>query len=78
MKRMAGIGFGTILFLFLIQTSLFAVGNPLKKGEKFPTFKLSVPEDVKHQEYLGIKGSNTFSISDIKAEVVILQVFHSG
>ena len=78
MKKTAVIWVGAILFLFLIQANVFAVGSPIKKGDKFPEFKLPAPKDVKHQEYLGIKGKPTFSVSDIQTEVLIIQIFHSG
>jgi hypothetical protein len=78
MKKTKVIWLGAVLFLFLIQTHVFAVGNPIKKGDAFPEFKLTAPEIPGQQEYLGIKGKNTFSISDIKTEIVILQIFHSG
>lgn len=78
MKKTKVVWLGAIVFLFLIQTNVFAAGKPIKKGEPFPEFKLAVPKDTKQQEYLGINNEGTFNISDIKTTVIIIQLFHSG
>jgi hypothetical protein len=78
MKKAKVILLGTVAFLFLLQTHVFADVKPIKKGDKFPEFKFSAPKDPKEQEYLGITGKDTFTVSDIQTEVVILQMFHSG
>jgi len=77
MKKMKVIWLSAIVFLFLIQTHVFAEGKPIKKGDKFPEFKLSTPKDPNQQEYLGVNGKDTFSVSDIQTEVVVIQVFRS-
>jgi hypothetical protein len=77
MNKMRVIWLGIIVFLFLIQTNVFAEGKPIKKGDKFPEFQLSTPKDPNEQAYLGIKGKDTFSISDIQTEVVIIEIFRT-
>ena len=76
MKKAKVILLATVALLFLLHTQVFAAEKPIKKGDKFPEFKFST-KDTKEQEYLGIKGKDTFTVSDIQTEVLILQVFHS-
>lgn len=64
--------------LFIIPANVCALGNPLKPGDPFPDIKLPVPKDKSLQKYLGVSGEGTFRIQDIQAEVVIIQIFHSG
>ena len=44
-------------------------------GESLPLFKLPIPEDTGAQSYLGLSGTGEFTISQIQAKVVILQIF---
>jgi peroxiredoxin len=44
-------------------------------GESLPSFKLPIPEDAGAQRYLGLSGTGEFTISQIKAKVVIIQIF---
>jgi len=67
-----------VIFLFAIQPNVFAAGKPIQKGEPFPAFKLPMPKDADQKKYLGLSDGESFRIQDIKAEVVIIQIFHSG
>lgn len=78
MKKMRVIWLGVFAFLFLVQTNVFAVEKPLKKGDKFPEFQLSTPKDPNEQAYLGIQGKDTFSVSDIQTNVVVIEIFNWG
>ena len=78
MKRTQILGIFIILLCFLIQANVFAGTKYIKKGDKFPDFKLPVPKDASELKYLGLKGEGTFEVQDIKAKVVLIQVFHSG
>jgi hypothetical protein len=44
-------------------------------GGQLPEFKLPVPKSDEHQEYLGLAGRESFKISEISAEVVIIEIF---
>jgi hypothetical protein len=68
---------GVIVLSFLLQTHVFAAGKPIKKGDKFPEFKLSALEDPNHQTYLGVKGKDTFSVLDIQTQVLVIQIFRT-
>lgn len=69
---------GLSFILLMITVSVYAFGNPIKVGDPFPDIKLPVPQDPSYQKYLGLSGEGTFRIQDIKAEVVIIQIFNSG
>ena len=64
--------------LFLIGANVYASKKPIQKGEPFPEIKLPVPKDPSYQKYLGVSGEGTFRIQDIKTEVVVIHIFHSG
>ena len=40
-----------------------------------PQFNLSVPENPAHQSYLGLIAKDTFTLPQIKAEVLIIEIF---
>ena len=52
-----------------------ADSQPPAVGGKLPEFTLPVPKSDEHQEYLGLAGKESFKISEISAEVVILEIF---
>lgn len=62
--------------LMLTATSSAIAGEEvLTKGAFFPSVKLAVPDDAAHKKYLGLSGSGTFDIPDIKAKIVIVEIF---
>lgn len=72
---------GFLLFLTflaclpLIGYQALAGPKPLAKGGSFPAIHLPVPEDAALRSYLGLASGGTFTVPQIKAEVVIIQVF---
>jgi len=46
-----------------------------QKASQLIGVALSVPKASNHQEYLGVSGSGSFKIPDIKADVVIVEIF---
>jgi hypothetical protein len=61
--------------IFLLTASLATAGSqPPVVGGVLPGFDLTVPKNVEHQKYLGVAGK-TFTIPEIKAEVVIVEIF---
>ena len=61
--------------IFLITVGFSrADSQPPAVGGVLPEFDLSVPKSDEHQKYLGI-GGKTFTIPEIKAEVVIVEIF---
>jgi len=75
MKKTSIVSWGSI-FLLLSIGLLFAGIAPPKEGGVLPEITLSVPEMSTQQDYLGIaKNKKTFRIPEIKAEVVLIEIF---
>ena len=61
--------------IFLLTASFSRAGSqPPAVGGVLPEFDLSVPKNDEHQRYLGVAGK-TFTIPEIKADVVIVEIF---
>lgn len=52
-----------------------AAGQPPPEGGVLPNIELPVPETPQHRQYLGLDQESVFSIPEIKAEVVIIEIF---
>jgi len=52
-----------------------ADSQPPAVGGVLPEFSLSVPKSDEHQQYLGLAGKESFNISEISADVVIIEIF---
>ena len=71
-----------ILFLLLIffacqgpiRSQALAATNPVAEGSELPTIDLVVPQDTAARGYLGLPAGGKFTIPQIKAQVVIIQV----
>ena len=75
MKKVSIANWVFIFLLFSIGV-LFAETTPPKEGGVLPEITLSVPEMSTQQDYLGIaKNKKTFRVPDIKAEVVLIEIF---
>jgi hypothetical protein len=65
-----------IAVLVLILNSAFVwATSPPQKGGVLPEIDLPVPKDPTHRNYLGLSGDDPFQIPQIKAEVVIIEIF---
>lgn len=66
-----------VLMGVLILTTGFSSANsqPPPVGGVLPDFSLSVPKNDDHQSYLGVSGKEAFAIPEIKADVVIIEIF---
>ena len=65
------------LILCLLAVVGFAVAEikPPAEGGILPEIVLSAPENSELQQYLGVTGKKTFTIPEIKAEVVLIEIF---
>jgi len=52
-----------------------AATEPPAEGGVLPDFSLSVPESPEARKYLGLDGKSSFKIPQIKAEVVVVEIF---
>jgi thiol-disulfide isomerase/thioredoxin len=65
-----------MVFFFLTASSfIHAADKPPQKGESLPVINLPIPKNPAEKSYLGLSGEGSFKISQIKAEVVIIEIF---
>ena len=64
----------TILLLTLVSPVLPA-NKPPAKGETLPVFNLPIPKSSGEKGYLGLSGDGLFKIPQIKAKVVIVEIY---
>jgi len=69
------ISFATILLVIMGAFPSFSESVPPSEGGILPKINLPVPQEQAYQQYLGLKGGGTFLIPQIKAKVVIIQIF---
>jgi peroxiredoxin len=55
--------------------AISAAGRTPSTGEPFPDITLAVPDASVQKEYLGLKGKGSFSLSQIKADLLIIEIF---
>lgn len=63
------------IFVLVFNAQPIGANSTPRKGGTLPAIKLDVPKDPAHRSYLGLSGEGLFDISQIKAEVVIIQIF---
>lgn len=56
--------------------SAAAEHQPPAEGGELPAITLPVPKDAEHLAYLGLTDQKDFTVADIAAEVVIIQIFN--
>jgi len=65
----------TMVGLFLFPGFVGADTTPPAEGSVLPQISLDVPQSLEYQHYLGIAGKNKFMIPEIKAEIVLIEIF---
>jgi peroxiredoxin len=67
---------GLMVLAAVSWTTTTATAKPtFQVGGALPAFKLTVPADKAHKEYLGLSGDGMFGVSQIDAEAVIIEIF---
>jgi len=64
-----------MFFLVMFTAMASAVTKPPSEGGVLPEIVLTGPKILDQQKYLGLSGENTFTIPQIKASVVIVEIF---
>jgi len=64
-----------ILSLSILVFSASGANKPPEKGEQLPAINLPIPKNPDERNYLGLSGSGLFKIPQIKARVVIIEIF---
>ena len=77
MKKRVVFYLAVVITVFMIANSVSAANYPPAVGGTLPVIKLSMPKDMADKNYLGlgIFGFGSFKIPDIKAQLVIVQIF---
>ena len=61
--------------IFILPGVGGAETGPPVEGGGLPSFDLGVPQSPEYQKYLGITGKTSFTIPEIKTEVVLIEIF---
>ena len=56
--------------------SAAAENQPPAEGAALPAITMPAPRDADYQAYLGLASQKDFTVADIAAEVVIIQIFN--
>ena len=64
-----------VVFILSIGWSTFAADKPPQKGETLPSIQLPVPKSLVEKSYLGLSREGSFTIPQIKARVVIIEIY---
>jgi len=67
--------FAAAICLFLSGASAAANSQAPAVGGQLPEIELAAPQETELQLYLGVNGKQTFAIPEIKAEVVLIEIF---
>jgi peroxiredoxin len=59
----------------LLVSVVLANAAPPQPNSPLPDFKLPVPEQAADKDYLGLTATGSFTIAQIKAQVVIIEIF---
>ena len=61
--------------LFTPEAFTKVATSPPAEGGVLPPIELGIPESPQYRQYLGVNGDKTFTIPEIKAEVVLIEIF---
>ena len=78
MKKLSSLFFVFIaIFAYfpILDFHVYAAKEPPAEGGPLPVMKLPIPEKPEEKNYLRLKGEGTFTIPQIKARVVIIEIF---
>jgi len=75
MKRTAILLTITTTLVVALALSTLAANKPPQKGEVLPVMNLPMPKNPVEKGYLGLSGDGSFKIPQIKANVVIVEIF---
>jgi thiol-disulfide isomerase/thioredoxin len=65
----------SVLLLVVLAAPAMALAEPPPEGGQLPSIVLPIPKAPEERAYLGLSGSGTFRIPQIKADVVIVEIF---
>jgi len=74
-KALIFLAVAALVGIFILPGLVAAEAKPPAEGGVLPSIDLGVPESKEYQHYLGISGKKSFTIPEIKAEVVLIEIF---
>ena len=74
-RRMIAGALVGVLWTVLLVSLASAGTTPPQPNRPLPDFKLQVPERAADRDYLGLTTTGSFTITQIKAQVVIIEIF---
>lgn len=66
---------GTLLLLIFAALPAGAAEHPLAVGREMPPITLEVPAEPALRQYLGLPATGTFTLSDVRADVLVVEIF---
>jgi hypothetical protein len=75
MNRSILFSLSLIIGILIANGFVEAEDSPPAKGGVMPRINFDIPQSLEHQEYLQVGSKKTFTIADIKADVVLIQIF---
>lgn len=66
--------FRFLCFLCFWALAAPALGGPLAVGDQIPPLTLNTPKDPAAQEQLGVSERESFTLSDLKVDLIVLEV----
>jgi thiol-disulfide isomerase/thioredoxin len=75
MKKILMPSLAIIILLSMLSSSTFPSNLPPSKGNVLPVINLPIPKSPDEKSYLGLSGAGTFRIPQIKAKVVMIEIF---
>ena len=66
---------GILALISWVVLPAIAANRPPEAGESFPVIHLPIPGNADEKNYLGISGRGYFNIRDIRADVVVIEIF---
>lgn len=68
--------FAFVIYCCLLLSPALAAEQPPAVGSALPPIKLAVPDDSQVKNYLGLSGGKQFTVPQIEAQAVIIQIFN--
>lgn len=65
----------SFVFFSVFDPPAYAAKEPPTEGGMLPVIKLPIPKSPKEKNYLGLKGEGSFTIPQVKAKVVLIEIF---
>ena len=75
MKRLMGLAILAGVLILSGAAGAWAAAEAPRVGGRLPDFSLGVPREGAEKAYLGLAGSGTFKVPQIKAQAVLIEIF---